>query len=55
MLSWGSWGCCLPRALLQGTGASRFSVFTGVITHTHRHTHAKTVLKVMVSGNRVDN
>ena len=35
MLSWSSWGFCLPRALLEGTGASRFSVFTGVITHTH--------------------
>ena len=34
-LSWGSWGCCLARALLEGTGASHFSVFTGVIRHTH--------------------
>ena len=38
-LSWSSWGCCLPRALLEGTGASGFSVFTGVISHTHRYTH----------------
>ena len=42
-LSWSSWGCCLPCALLEGIGASGFSVFTGVITHTyidtHRYTH----------------
>ena len=36
---WSSWGCCLPRALLEGTGASCFSVFTGVTSHTDIDTH----------------
>ena len=34
-----SWGCCLPRALLEGTGASCFSVFTEVTSHTDIDTH----------------
>ena len=46
MLSWSSWGFCLPRALLEGTGASRFSVFTGVITHTHIDTHTDTHIHI---------
>ena len=41
-LSWSSWGCCLPRALLEGTGASRFSVFTHTYAHTHIDKHTDT-------------
>ena len=41
---WATWGCCLPRALLEGIGASPSSVFTGVIipTHTLMYTHIDT-------------